>query len=93
MTIDQAIEEAKKDFAEKFPDFNKDDDIIDEEPEDIIKGIYEPFACYAITIEGSCIVTDFLVTLTQKEHDDECPKFIYTIYDQALGKNGIYKFI
>lgn len=22
-----------------------------------------------------------------------CPYFIYTVYDQALGKNGIYKFI
>ena len=93
MTEEKAIEDAKKEFSEKFPDFDINDDIIYEDPEDIIKGLYKPFACYAITIEGSCIVTDFLVTLTQKVNDDEVPKFIYTIYDQSLGKDGIYKFI
>lgn len=93
MTEEKAIEDAKKEFAEKFPDFDINDDIIYEDPEDIIKGLYKPFACYAITIEGSFIVTDFLVTLTQKVNDDEVPKFIYTIYDQSLGKDGIYKFI
>lgn len=93
MTEEKAIEDAKKEFSEKFPDFDINDDIIYEDPEDIIKGLYKPFACYAITIEGSCIVTDFLVTLTQKVNNDEVPKFIYTIYDQSLGKDGIYKFI
>lgn len=93
MTEEKAIEDAKKEFAKKFPDFDINDDIIYEDPEDIIKGLYKPFACYAITIEGSCIVTDFLVTLTQKVNDDEVPKFIYTIYNQSLGKYGIYKFI
>lgn len=91
MTEEKAIENAKKDFAEKFPCFNGSLDYV--APEKIIKGQYKPFCCYAITQERSIIVTDFLVTLTQKVNDDDCPKFIYTIYDQALGKNGIYKFI
>lgn len=90
MTEEKAIEDAEKDLTKKFPDF---DCLVYEDPEEIIKGQYKPFSCYAITIEGSCIVADFLVILTQKKPADDCPKFLYTIYDQALGKNGIYRFI
>lgn len=91
MTEEQAIEDAKNDFSEKFPCFN--DKLVFVTPEKIIKGQYKPFCCYAITSEGSCIVTDFLVTLTARGRADSCPFFIYTVYDQALGKDGIYKFI
>ena len=41
MTEEKAIEDAKKEFSEKFPDFDINDDIIYEDPEDIIKGIKE----------------------------------------------------
>lgn len=91
MTEEKAIENAKEDFADKFPCF--DGDLIYIAPENITKGKYKPFSCYAITIDGSCIVTDFLVTLTSRGRADGCPYFIYTVYDQALGMNGIYKFI
>ena len=91
MTEEKAIEDAKNDFAEKFPFFNGS--LVYVAPEKIIKGQYKPFCCYALTPEGSFIVTDFLVTLTSRGRADGCPFFIYTIYDQALGQNGIYKFI
>lgn len=91
MTEEKAIEDAKNDFSEKFPHFN--DDLVYVAPEEIIKGQYKPFCCYAITRENSIIVTDFLVTLTSRGRAFDCPYFIYTVYDQALGKNGIYKFI
>lgn len=91
MTEEKAIEDAKNDFSEKFPHFKNN--IVYVDPEKIIKGQYKPFCCYAITLEGSFIVTDFLVTLTSRGRADGCPFFIYTVYDQALGKNGIYKFI
>ena len=91
MTEEKAIEDAKKDFAEKFPCFNGSLDYV--APEKIIKGKYKPFCCYALTPEGSFIVTDFLFTLTSRGRADSCPFFIYTIYDQALGQDGIYKFI
>ena len=90
MTEEEAIEDAKNDFAEKFPHFK--DDLVFMAPEKIIKGQYKPFCCYAITVDGSFIVTDFLVTLTSKGRADGYPYFIYTVYDQALGKYGIYKF-
>lgn len=91
MTEEQAIEDAKNDFFEKFPCFNGE--LVFIAPEEIIKGQYKPFCCYAITPEGSCIVTDFLVTLTARGRADGFPFFIYTLYDQALGQDGIYKFI
>lgn len=91
MTEEKAIEDAKNDFEEKFPFFNGN--LVYVEPEEIIKGQYKPFCYYAITPDGSFIVTDFLVTLTSRGRADNCPYFIYTIYDQALGKDGIYKFI
>lgn len=91
MTEEKAIEDAKNDFSEMFPCFN--DDLVYVAPEKIIKGQYKPFCCYAITHGGSFIVTDFLVTLTSRGRADGYPCFIYTIYDQALGKDGIYKFI
>lgn len=91
MTEEKAIEDAKNDFSEMFPCFN--DDLVYVAPEKIIKGQYKPFCCYDITHGGSCIVTDFLVTLTSRGRADGYPCFIYTIYDQALGKDGIYKFI
>lgn len=90
MTEEKAIENAINDFSEKFPCFNG---MVYVAPDEIIKGQYKPFCCYALTLEGSFIVTDFLVTLTSRGRADGCPYFIYTVYDQALGKNGIYKFI
>lgn len=91
MTEEKAIDDATNDFYEKFPFFNGV--MVYVKPEKIIKGKYNPFCCYAITPDNSFVVTDFLVTLTSKGRADSCPYFIYTIYDQALGKDGIYKFI
>lgn len=91
MTEEKAIDDAKKDFSEKFPCFNGE--LVYIKPDNIIKGKYKPFCCYAITPENCCIVTDFLVTLTSRGRAESYPFFIYTIYDQALGKNGIYRFI
>lgn len=90
MTIEQAIEEAKKKFKEKFKDF--EGDIIPTGCYSIPKNCYKPFACYAITFENSCVVSDFFVTLVLEKDEPNLPKFIYTVYDQRHGKNGIYKF-
>lgn len=90
MTIDEAIEDAEKEFSEKFKNF---DGLISKEPDEIEKGHYKPYQCFAITVDGSCIVSDFLVTLIAKDHNPDLPDFIYTIYDQCHGMNGIYRYI
>lgn len=56
MTEEQAIEDAKNDFSEKFPFFNNN--LVYVALEKIIKGQYKPLCCYAITLEGSFIVTE-----------------------------------
>ena len=91
MTEEKALEDAYNDFENKFPHFNGK--IVYVAPSNIVKGQYKPFCCYALTAEGSFVVTYFLVTLTSRGRADGCPFFIYTIYDQSLGKDGIYKFI
>lgn len=91
MTEEKALEDAREDFKKKFPFFN--DKLIYVAPKNIVKGQYKPFCCYALTLENSFVVTDFLVTLTAKNRAGNYPYFIYTTYDQALGKKGIYKYI
>lgn len=88
MIVDAALEDAIEEFADNFKKFDK---IVFVRCVDIKKGVYKPFCCYAIT--DGYVVTDFLVTLTLKEGIDGYPPFIYTIYDQSLGKKGIYRFI
>lgn len=104
MTYDKIFEDMEKELKEKNPSFDPallqtydftlpdlDDDETEAPPKrEIPKGKFRPLVCYAETEEGSCIVNNFIVACTDKETESE---FIAVIYDQNLGKQGIYKYI
>lgn len=104
MTYDKIFEDMEKELKEKYPSFDPEllkiydytlPDFDDDETETaptapIQKEKFRPLVCYAETGEGSCIVNNFIVACTDKETEKE---FIAVIYDQSLGKQGIYKYI